>query len=277
VSNALPLDLTLLPGARGLLARHAQALPQRDELCGAFAGALALTAAGVEDYRGEPVDQDTVALAAGSVISAAPQPQLLPSGEAPRRDYRLRLPTIADPERSGTTAAGLGHALQLLSAGALVAIPYSGPWNVGTLAGLFDLAAAAPNPLTLIANFATRHLWGARPALAQLLGYLVEGRLQGPEPDWDVGHFACVVGSLSGPGGRLYALADTYPVLGNGGVHCQPQERLAAALERRGGPGGGVFVLAFTEDAPAIRHGGKQLGMSEGVWDNGTVTVGAPR
>ena len=41
---ALPTEL--LPGARELLAMHERELPQRDDLCGAFCGALALGAAG---------------------------------------------------------------------------------------------------------------------------------------------------------------------------------------------------------------------------------------
>ena len=58
---------------------------------------------------------------------------------------------------------------------------------------------------------------------AQLLDYLYDGVLDGPPPDWDVGHFACVVARTSGPGGHLYAVADTYPSLGDGGVHLQPR------------------------------------------------------
>ena len=63
------LDLTFLPGARRLLEIHARELPQRDDLCGAFCGALALGAAGIDEHQGEPLDQDAVALAAGSVVS----------------------------------------------------------------------------------------------------------------------------------------------------------------------------------------------------------------
>ena len=59
----------MLPGARALLAAHGPELPQRDDLCGAFCGALALRAAGIEGGGGEGIDQDAVALAAGSVIS----------------------------------------------------------------------------------------------------------------------------------------------------------------------------------------------------------------
>ncbi|HVR06217.1 MAG TPA: hypothetical protein VMS02_09250, partial [Solirubrobacteraceae bacterium] len=147
------LDLTLLPGARELLALHARALPQRDDLCGAFCGALALGAAGLgtgdgelrecggelRDRGGEPLDQDAVALAAGSTISP-PRGGELPHGEPGRRDYRLALPELADSALSGTTAGGVVRAIGELSGGELAAIPYGGPWSAETLDGLFDLA-----------------------------------------------------------------------------------------------------------------------------------------
>ena len=267
-----PLAMTLLPGARELLAAHARELPQRDDLCGAFCGALALKAAGVSRQDAEPVDQDTVALAAGSIVSGIRDAGTLPHGETGRRDYRLSIPTIEDPNVSGTTAAGLAEAIATLSAGALEAIPYAGPWNATTLAGVFELAAALEHPVTLVANFATHHLWGGRPSVNQLLNYLLDGELDGPPPDWHVGHFACVFARVDGPRGSLYAVADTYPALGDGGVHMQPQERLAAALERREEPAGGLFVVTYAGDAASVRTGGAALGLSEGIWDNGTVS-----
>lgn len=271
------LDMTLLPGARELLAVHARELPQRDDLCGAFCGALALRAAGIDEHRGEPLDQDAVALAAGSIVSGMREPGALPHGELGRRDYRLGIPSIDDPDVSGTTAAGLLDAIALLSHGALEAVPYTGPWSASTLAGLFELAAALERPVTLVANFATRHLWGARPSVNQLLGYLFDGDADGPPADWDVGHFACIFGRVRGPGGSLYGVADTYPALGDGGVHMQPQEQLAKALERRDMPAGGMFVVAFAEDAPTVRAGAAALGLLEGIWDNGTATGETPR
>jgi hypothetical protein len=272
-----PLQMELLPGARKLLALHARELPQRDDLCGAFCGALALGAAGIDQHGGGPVDQDAVALAAGSVISGVREAGTLPHGEAGRRDYRIQLPLIDDPDASGTTAAGLLDAVGALSAGALAAIPYTGPWNTNTLAGLFDLVVELEHPVTLVANLATRHLWGGRPSVNQLLGYLLEGEVDGPPPDWDVGHFACVFARVRGPGGNLYCLADTYPALGDAGIHLQPQERLAAALERRDMPAGGMFVVVSAEDAATVRSGADALGVREGIWDNGTVTLQTPR
>jgi hypothetical protein len=265
------LEINLLPGARELLSIHARELPQRDDLCGAFCGALALGAAGVLERDGEPVDQDAVALAAGSVVGNVREQGVLPHGEGGRRDYRLSIPAIADSDLSGTTAAGLREAIEDLSDGVLAAIPYAGPWTAQTLDGLFDLAATLEHPAALIANFATRHLWGAGARVEQLLAYLLDGALDGPPPDWDVGHFACVVGRALGPGGSLYAIADTYPVLGNHGVHMQPREALATALERRDMPAGGMIVAVFAEDVATVRAGASALGLREGMWDNGTV------
>jgi hypothetical protein len=272
VAGAATLESLLLPGARALLARHARELPQRDDLCGAFCGALALNAAGLERTAGgEPIDQDAVALAAGSIVSPARDPATLPAGETGRHDYRLAIPTIDDPERSGTTAAGVTDAIAELSGGELVAIPWSGPWTAASLHGCFDAAAELEHPVTLVANLATHHLWGSHPAAAQLLDYLFDGALDGPEPDWRVGHFACVVTRTSGPGGHLYALADTYPSLGDHGVHLQPEERLASAIARPDKPAGGVIAVTVARDAPRLRERAAALGLREELWDNGTI------
>jgi hypothetical protein len=283
MASATPLQMTLLPGARALLAIHAQELPQRDDLCGAFCGALALRAAGVERRAGEPVDQDAVALAAGSIVSRLQAAGNLPHGERGRRDYRLALPFVEDAAVSGTTAAGVVSAVEELSGGTLAAIPYSGPWTAQTLGCLFELAAALEHPVTLIANLATRHLWGGHARADQLLDYLYEGTQSGPPADWDVGHFACVISRVRGPRGSLYGVADTYPSLGSGGVHLQPQECLAAAIERRdpsgetlGQPAGGVVVVVSAEDASRVRACARVGGLCESIWDNGTATPEAP-
>jgi hypothetical protein len=270
------LDLTLLPGARELLAVHARALPQRDDLCGAFSGALALAAAGIEERGGEPLDQDAVAIAAGSIVSAVADVGSLPHGEQGRRDYRLAIPFVEDSTVSGTTAAGVAAAVEELSGGQLAAIPYSGPWTAATLGGLFEQLAGLEQPVSALLNFATHHLWGGHATPAQLLDHLFDGSLEGPPPDWHVGHFACLIGRLRGPGGSLYGVADTYPSLGNRGVHLQPGELLAAALERRDMPAGGMIVVVHTSEAQAVRSGLASLGLIEGLWDNGTASPPTP-
>jgi len=263
--------LRLLEGTRVLLAAHAQELPQRDDLCGAFCGALALRAAGIERVGAEPVDQDTVAVAAGSIVSGARDPETLPAGETGRRNYRLAIPSIADPDISGTTAAGVVEAIARLSAGALVPVPVSGPWNAETLTGFFDLALACRQPVTLIANLATHHLWGGHPSAVELLDCLYDGSETGPAPDWDVGHFSCLLGRAEGPGGSIYMIADTYPALGSGGIHLQPTGRLAAAIDRRDKPAGGVIAIVARGEAQRLREGADRLGLREEIWDNGTI------
>jgi hypothetical protein len=275
MSRGAALELSLLPGARELLAVHAAELPQRDDLCGAFCGALSLRAAGISQHAGEILDQDAVAVAAGSVIAAARAPGVLPHGESGRRDYRLTIPTIEDEDLSGTTVAGLLGALEQLGAGAIGVLPYSGPWTDATLGVLFDAATALKGPVTLIANLATHHLWGSHPSAAQLLDELLAGSAEGPAPDWRVGHFACVVGRVSGPRGCLYVLADTYRSLGWGGVHVQPSERLCAALERSDMPAGGMLVVAGASEVQQLRAAARAAGLAEGVWDNGTASAEA--
>jgi hypothetical protein len=261
---------TLLPGTPELLSLHARVLPQRDDLCGAFCAALALHALGVSGPGGEPLDQDDVALAAGSLVSARPQPQILPHGERGRRDYRLQLPRIDDGERSGTTAAGVVAAVERVSASAALAIPLAGPWDSGTLAATFELARSVPHGAALVANLATHHLWGSHASLEQLLGWLLLGRDEGPPPDWHVGHFVLIAARSDGPGGSMYALADTYPALGVRGVHMQPEPRLAAAIARPDMPAGGVIAIVTSAAAPAFREGATRLGLREALWDNGT-------
>jgi hypothetical protein len=269
------LELKLLPGARELLRTHAAELPQRDDLCGAFCGALALSAAGIEQHAGEPADQDALALAAGTVVSRIPDITALPHGERGRRDYRIVPPMIDDASISGTNCAGVLRGIERVSGGQLAAIPYSGPWSAQTLDALFDALAALVQPTTLIANVATRHLWGGTPSTGALLAYLLEGIDEAPPPDWDVGHFVCVFSRTSGPGDALYGVADTYRSLGREGVHVQPRERLARALERPGMAPGGMIAVVARADAAAVRSALVPSGLREGAWDNGSPSAEA--
>jgi hypothetical protein len=270
-TSGAELELRLLAGARALLELHARELPQRDDQCGAFCAALALRSAGIDAHAGEPIDQDAVALAAGTVVSRVPDLAALPYDERGRRDYRITPPLVDEEIESGTNCAGVVRALEQLSDGRLEPIALQGPWTAATLDGLFELLAELERPTSLIANVSTRELWGSRARFDQLLDYLLAGELDGPPPDWDVGHFVCVLARTRGPRGSLYALADTYPSLGRDGVHQQPRERLARALERPGKTPGGALAVVASEDAAAVRAGASRLGLREGVWDNGSL------
>ncbi len=262
------LELTLLAGARTLLAAQARELPQRDDQCGAFCAALALEAAGID---GGELDQDAVAHAAGTLVSRTPDLAALPAGEPGRRDYRIAPELIDDASAAGTNCAGVVSALERLSRGRVAAIPLEGPWSPAALDGLFELVAPLERPVTLIANVATRELWGSHARVDVLLDYVLGGTDAGPAPDWDVGHFVCVAGRTSGPRGALYLVLDTYPSLGLGGAHLQPRERLARALARPGMAPGGIVAAVAAQDAGTVRAGAARLGLIERVWDNGTL------
>ena len=95
-------------------------LPQKDELCGCFWVMLALR---LNDEG--PVEQDDVALIAGSVITSHGSAHLLPRGQARRNDYRIELPVTEDDESSGTSAHGVALAVGELTDGRLAVHPVS--------------------------------------------------------------------------------------------------------------------------------------------------------
>ena len=263
----------LVPEPPTLAALHAEKMPQKDQLCGAFWGALALTAAG---HR---ADQDEVALRAGTSLATGDPSEWLPPGASPRTDYRLGIPVAEDEPSSGTSASGVARAVEEISRGALAVVPVAGPWSAETVLSLLEtVSSSLPTGealgCTLVANLRTGHLWGSRPGPAALLDYLAGRPVEPPAPDWDCGHFVGIAGSVAGPGGSLVVVRDTYRQLGWDGYHLQPAGALAAALARGDGKGGGV--LCVCEAARAGPLGGKlgEAGFELRLWDNGSADLG---
>lgn len=266
----------LLPGAAGLVAAQAAELPQKDGLCGAFWGLLALRAAGVTRApagAGDPrLDQDAVALAAGSLLPPPPRSAVLPPGERGRDDFRLPLPVSADPARAGTSAPGLARALAELSGGALEAVPASGAWSAPRLRALVVGLAGLPGPVTAIANVGVGQLWSAGASPGALLAYLESGdHASGPDSDWDAGHFVALTALWAGRVGTLALVADSYASRGADGVHLQPLERLAAALERPGAAPGGLLAVVSAAHTDDARAAVRAAGLQTALWDNGST------
>jgi uncharacterized protein DUF6885 len=263
----------LLPGAARLAELHAAELPQKDELCGSFCTFLALRAAGVD-----VADQDAVAEAAGGVLAPEDYDHAaeLPEGERGRRDYRLQLPVDDDPAAAGVSADGLVRAVAELSRGSRTAVPVAGPWDSRTTSELLTVASAE-DEAAIVLNMATGVLWGSKPPLATLLGYLEHGDdSAGPPPDWHVGHFTGCLGAIRGARGTLVIVADTYPSLGWNAVHLQPVERVAAALRREHLPTeGGALVVVPTGRAGDVSAAIEAAGLTIATWDNGSADVGA--
>ena len=263
----------LVPEPPALSALHGEEMPQKDQLCGAFWGALALAAAG---HR---ADQDEVALRAGTSLATGDPSEWLPPGASPRTDYRQGIPVAEDEPSSGTSATGVARAVEELSEGALAVVPVAGPWNADSVLSLLEAVAssfpaAEPPGCTLVANLRTGHLWGSRPGPAALLDHLAGRPVEPPAADWDCGHFVGIAGSVAGPGGSLVVVRDTYRQLGWDGYHLQPAGALAAALIRGDGKGGGVLCVCEAAQAGTLSGKLGEAGFELGLWDNGSADLG---
>ena len=240
---------------------------QKDNLCGPFWAARVLTESGYSSWEGEPIDEDLVALRAGTVLPDAHTDAGVPPGAVSRAAYRYVMPT-APVERSGTSAAALVSVIESASGGDLRCLPLRGAWNADRIERLMD--EARDLGARLIANLRTGRLWGSWPPFGVLLAEL-EGRpVQDPAPDWDVGHFVELQMLIRGPQRSLVVVHDSYPSLGWEGHHLQPPRVLAAALLRNDGREGGVLAVvprARTEAAMAVAS---EIGLDIRTWNNGT-------
>jgi hypothetical protein len=268
VTNPLAGTVEIVPGPQSFALLHERAIPQKDQLCGPFWGALVLTA------TGHPTDQDEIALRAGTTLARGDPAQWLPPGASPQTDYSLSLPVATDEASSGTSASALARSIEELSGNALKVIPVAGPWRGATVVALVEIVAAEAPECTLVANLRTGRLWGSHPPARLLLDYLLGLPVEPPVADWDCGHFLAIVATLSGPNNTLVALRDTYPMFGWGGYHLQPPRAVAAALERGDGHEGGVLCVCEATAAEAFAGKLEEAGFELRHWNNGTPDEG---
>jgi len=239
-------------------------MPQKDQLCGAFWGALTLSAAG------HKASQEEVALRAGTALAEGDPAGWLPPGASPRADYEATIPVAPDEAFAGTSATGVARSIEEISRGALAVVSVAGPWSSDTVVSLAEIAARAAPECVLIANLRTGHLWGSRPPARLLFDYLLGRPVEAPPPDWDCGHFLTIAAGVGGPGGVLVVLRDTYPQLGWDGYHLQPVAAVAEALGRGDGNEGGVLCALPAPAAEALAGKLEEAGFTLRHWDNGT-------
>jgi hypothetical protein len=125
-----------VPGPPDFALLHEGAMPQKDQLCGAFWGSLTLSAAG------HPASQEEVALRAGTTLAEGDPAGWLPPGAGPRTDYEATIPVASDGASVGTSATGVARSIEELSGGTLAVVPVAGPWSAGTVVSLVEIAAA---------------------------------------------------------------------------------------------------------------------------------------
>jgi hypothetical protein len=245
------------------------ALQQKDNLCGPFHAAGLLRDLGATRWAGEPLDQDLVAMSAGTMLPVRTDGPQVPPGAVSLTDYRHAL-ALVEPEVAGTSAAGLADAIEELSCGALRCVPLSGSWDSDVVERLVQSAGATG--ARLIANIRSGRLWGSHPPLELLLAWLDGRDLPEPPPEaeWDVGHFVELRSLVGGTDRALVVVRDSYPTLGWMGHHLQPPEIVAAALTRGDGHSGGVLAVLAPERAPQIVALATSLELDTEMWDNGT-------
>jgi hypothetical protein len=261
-------------GPDGIAELHAGELPQKDNLCACFWGAIALRAAGVVEVDGAPVDEDRVAVEAGTLLPQGDPTTFVPPGESSRQDYRLSLPVAPDPETGGTAAPALARAVERLGDGRLAVVPVAGPWTGNSVAALIETVAGASPTTTLVANVDTGRLWGTRPHPSSLVAYLTEQETEAPPSDWGTGHYLNLAAALRAGSRALVVVRDSYRSLGWEGYHLQPAEALARALERGEGRQGGVLCVSPSSAEAALRLRLADGGYDLRHWDNGTPDEG---
>jgi hypothetical protein len=239
---------------------------QKDNLCGPYWAARVLNELGFSVWDGEAIDQDTIAMRAGTLLPDAHAGPDVPPGAVGYATYRYPLPT-APVARSGTSAGALITAIERASGGELSCVPLRGAWNVDRVERLMDDARQTGS--RLIANLRTGRLWGSRPPVDIILAELEGKPVQLPTPDWDVGHFVELEMLIRGPVRSLVVVHDSYPTLGWDGRHVQPPRVLAEALLRGDGREGGVLAVVPQSRTEAMKWLAVEIGLQVGVWNNG--------
>jgi hypothetical protein len=242
------------------------AAQQKDNLCGPFWAARVLNESGFATWDGELIDEDLIALRAGTALPDT-HPDAVPPGAVSRAAYRYSLPT-ASPEQSGTSPGALAEVIEAASGGELRGVPLRGLWNVDRIERLLD--EARDLGARLIANVQTGLLWGSRPPIEVLLAELDGRPVQDPAADWDVGHFVDLEMLIRGPRRALVVVHDSYPSLGWSGRHFQPPRVLAAALLRDDGREGGVLAVVPAARVEAAKALVAEIGLDVRPWNNGT-------
>jgi hypothetical protein len=239
---------------------------QRDNLCGPFHAARVLRYFGVTEWDGEAIDQDLVAVHAGSALPENERGPQVPPGATNLCDYPFELQRVEEGA-AGTSIRGLVGAIERLSEGRLACTPVSGSWSAEVVEQL--VAGVTDSDTRLIANVRTGHFWASRPPLEALLAVLDGEEVADPPPaDWDVGHFVELLQLLRGRRGALVVVRDSYPSLGWAGVHLQPPDAVAAALTRGDGRGGGVLAVGLPDGSAEVKQLAGRLGLEIKMWDN---------
>lgn len=255
----------LLPGMVKLASGHRLAGQQHDNLCGPYWIAMLLRSRGFHQLTPEQVAQY-----AGSVLPTGDPKTWLPKTASPRQDYSVALPVATGLSDSGTSAQGLMAAVSKLSGGVYTLVPVQAEWSAARVDALLDLCRHPAWNAIPLCNIRTNHLWGASLPVSDAIAYLNGETITPPPPDWNVGHFLALAGTVTGTTRSLILTCDTYPSFGWQGYHLQSADAIAQALNRGDGNDGGILLFIATQDEEQVEQCIKEVGFAIDVWDNGS-------
>lgn len=268
MQNAFQTDFSvqLLPGMAELAVAHTRAGQQPDNLCGPYWVSALLRAWGFSEASPELIAQ-----LAGSVLPVGDPTTWLPAGAQSRQDYTLPLPQTRSLNDAGTSAQGLINAAFKASDGSYSLLPLQAHWSAERVEAVIHLCRQNPDWKAIpLCNLRTGHLWGACLSVGEALAYLSGQSVTPPPPDWNVGHFLALAGTIQGTARSLVLVCDTYPIFGWQGYHLQTAAAIAAALNRGDEVGGGILLFIATQDKAQAAQQAKEQGFDIAIWDNGS-------
>lgn len=239
------MALLTFPGSDGVMAAHAPALPQPDQLCGPFSAQLALHAVLTDT---DVPDVLALANASGTTIWPEDVSTHRPAGAPLVRTGWDELPLASSAESGGTDAAGLIDGLAATVGAKVTVVPIPGAQLTAYRLGLLLTAIAeAGFPLGLLAHVRT-------------------GPIAPPGFDWDVGHFIVLI--ATDPSRGEVTVGDTYaevtgPVMPRG---CRVVRLAHLARALAAPPGRGLILLAGKADEMDTRAMVASAGLTIGSW-----------
>lgn len=266
--NYQSLPIQLLPGISKILDEHEQAGQQPDNLCGPYWVSILLRSHGVF------VTPEEIAQRAGSILPTGDPTSWLPQDAPSHQDYALSLPVTDDLEHAGTSAQGLMQAVAEVSQSAYALLPLQADWTADRLLTLLQICQNHADWSAIpLCNLRTGHLWGSHLDINEAIAYLDGQPIHPPAPDWNVGHFLTIAGTIKGRSNTLLWVGDTYPIFGWRGYHLQPADAIAEALNRGDSYEGGIFLFVAAQHQEPMAQLAETQGFQVEVWNNGSPTI----
>ena len=299
--NKLPINIKFFPFPHffDIHEEYSKVGNQKKETCGSFTLAYMLRGLGFERTGYNEVYEDYVAsIARVNIMLEEAEKwkdamEKIRNGELTKERarqkygdilYDFELPVAKEPKEAGGSAEGVRVACERITDGKIMAIPIPAReedkiyFTQNIFSKLVKLIRDFSDEwnIEMIANYNTGHLLDVEDESYNLINIILHWNDTSffPTSKWIVGHFVNIAGFVEfkvvNKKSVYVLIRDTYKHFGFGGYHLQPLENFRRALVRNDGREGGLLITAPTENRKKIEGAITNLGLSLGVWDNGS-------